>query len=58
MCRRALRLYPTKQKAIIIIPILEEHKKENNFGYLIRVIKNIANYDYHVSNAIKNNNNK
>ncbi|ATZ80338.1 DEXDc helicase [Bodo saltans virus] len=49
---RILRLYKGKEKAKIIIPILEENVKNSKFDDLMRVIKNLNNYDYHVKETI------
>ena len=51
---RALRLYKGKTIAKIIIPILEEDIETSKFTQLIKIIKNLGQYDYHIKN-FKNN---
>jgi superfamily II DNA/RNA helicase len=51
---RALRLYKGKETAKIIIPILEENVVGGNFNEIVKIIKNLSNYDYHVKESIMN----
>ena len=56
---RALRKYDGKKKASIIIPVIEnELDREGNFDNLIKVIKNLGEYDEAVKEYFLERNNK
>jgi superfamily II DNA or RNA helicase len=55
---RALRLLEGKEIAKILIPILEEDIDENKFKDLVKIVKNLGEYDYQVMECLNNKNTK
>lgn len=42
---RCLRIYPGKQKAKILVPVLKSELKDSNFGNMTQILKNLGMYD-------------
>ena len=42
---RCLRIHPGKEKAKILIPVLESELKDSNFGNMTQILKNLGMYD-------------
>ncbi len=55
---RALRLLKGKEVAKIIIPIFEEDIEDGKYKDLVKIIKNLAEYDYQVIECLNNPNAK
>jgi predicted helicase len=50
---RSLRLYKEKEKAKILIPLLEKNLNDNKYSEIIKILKNLNEYDYNIVETIK-----